>query len=90
MRGLPRVERPRPKKLVRMGTLNVGTMTGRFNEVADLMKRRRVEVLCLQETRWKGVKAMENVKLFYNGEHTKRNGVGITIAESLKDSVAAV
>uniref|UniRef100_A0A183GWI8 Reverse transcriptase domain-containing protein n=1 Tax=Heligmosomoides polygyrus TaxID=6339 RepID=A0A183GWI8_HELPZ len=28
--------------------------------------------------------------LYYNGEDTKRNGVGIAVAESLKDSVAAV
>ncbi|VDO80849.1 unnamed protein product [Heligmosomoides polygyrus] len=93
MRGLPRAERPRPKKLVRMGTLNVGTMTGRSGEVANLMKRRRIEVLCLQETRWKWAKAKEigeGVKLFYNGEDTKRNGVEIAVAESLKDSVAAV
>ncbi|VDO92910.1 unnamed protein product [Heligmosomoides polygyrus] len=57
------------------------------------MKRRRVEVLCLQETRWKGAKAKEigeGVKLFYNREDTKRNSVRIAIAESLKDSVAAV
>ncbi|VDP13261.1 unnamed protein product [Heligmosomoides polygyrus] len=68
-------------------------MTGRSSEVADLMKRRRVEVVCLQETRWKGAKANEigeGVKLFYNGEDTKRNGVRIAVAESLKDSVAAV
>ncbi|VDP12842.1 unnamed protein product [Heligmosomoides polygyrus] len=93
MRGLPRAERPRLKKLVRLGTLNVGTLTGRSREVADLMKRRRIQVLCLQETRWKGAKAREigeGVKLYYNGEDTKRNGVGIAVAESLKDSVAAV
>ncbi|VDP55773.1 unnamed protein product [Heligmosomoides polygyrus] len=57
------------------------------------MKRRRIQVLCLQETRWKGAKAREigeGVKLYYNGEDTKRNGVGIAVAESLKDSVAAV
>ncbi|VDP63150.1 unnamed protein product [Heligmosomoides polygyrus] len=93
MRGLPRVERPRPKKLARMGTLNVGTMTGRSREVADLMKRRRIQVLCLQETRWKGAKAREigdGVKLYYNGKDTKRNGVGIAVAESLKDPAAAV
>ncbi|VDO82665.1 unnamed protein product [Heligmosomoides polygyrus] len=76
-----------------MGTLNVGTITGRSRKVADLMKRRRIEVLCLQETRWKGTKAKEigeGVKLFYNGEDTKRNGVRIAIAESFEDSVATV
>ncbi|VDO96079.1 unnamed protein product [Heligmosomoides polygyrus] len=57
------------------------------------MKRRRIQVLCLQETRWKGTKAREigeGVKLYYNGEDTKRNRVGIAVAESLKDSVEAV
>ena len=44
------------KKLVRVrvGTLNVGTMTGRGSELADLMERRKVGVLCVQENRWKG------------------------------------
>ncbi|VDO64953.1 unnamed protein product [Heligmosomoides polygyrus] len=93
MRGLLRAERPRLKKLVPLGTLNVGTLTGRSKEVTDLMKRRRIQVLCLQETRWKGAKVREigeEVKLYYNGEDTKKNGVGIDVAESLKDSVAAV
>ncbi|VDO20342.1 unnamed protein product [Haemonchus placei] len=82
MRGLPRSERPRSKKLVRIGTLNVGSLTGKFREV-----------LCLQWTRWKGAKAREigeGVKLYYNGDDTKRNGVAIAVAESLKESVSAV
>ncbi|VDO19890.1 unnamed protein product [Heligmosomoides polygyrus] len=32
----------------------------------------------------------EGVKLFYNGEDTNRNGVGIAVSESFKNSVAAV
>ncbi|VDP19338.1 unnamed protein product [Heligmosomoides polygyrus] len=54
-------------------------LTGRSREVTELMKRRRIQVLCLQETRWKGAKAKEigeGVMLYYNGEDTKRNGVG--------------
>ncbi|VDP39128.1 unnamed protein product [Heligmosomoides polygyrus] len=84
MRELQRAERSRLKKLVRLGTLNVGTLTGRSREVADLMKCRRIQVLCLQDTRWKGKKAREigeRVKLYYNGEDTKGNGVGIAVAE---------
>ncbi|PIO59070.1 hypothetical protein TELCIR_19479, partial [Teladorsagia circumcincta] len=45
------------------------------------------------ETRWKGAKAREigeGVKLYYNGEDTKRNGVAIAVAESLKDYISAV
>ncbi|PIO74938.1 hypothetical protein TELCIR_03041 [Teladorsagia circumcincta] len=46
-----------------------------------------------RETRWKGAKAREigeGVKLYYNGEDTKRNGVAIAVAESLKDHVSAL
>ncbi|VDO30517.1 unnamed protein product [Haemonchus placei] len=46
-----------------------------------------------KETRWKGSKVREigeGVKLFYNGEDIKRNGVAIAVADSLKDSVSAV
>ncbi|KAF7706367.1 hypothetical protein HF521_019621 [Silurus meridionalis] len=39
---------------VRVGTLNVGTMTGKGREVADMMERRTVDMLCVQETKWKG------------------------------------
>ena len=41
------------KKLVRVrvGKLNVGTMAGRGRGLADLMERRKVGVLCVQETR---------------------------------------
>ena len=40
--------------LVRVGTLNVGTMTARGSELADMMEWRKIIVLCVQETRWKG------------------------------------
>ncbi|VDL74425.1 unnamed protein product [Nippostrongylus brasiliensis] len=93
MRGLPRNGRPRLKKLVQIGTLNVGTLSGKSREVDDLMKRRNIQILCLQETRWKGEKAKEigeGIKLFYKGEDGRKNGVGIAISECVKDSVSAV
>ncbi|EPB75347.1 hypothetical protein ANCCEY_05561 [Ancylostoma ceylanicum] len=57
------------------------------------MKRRRIHVLCLQETRWKGSKAREieeGIKLFYHGFGTRRNGVAIAIAGPLKEHVSSV
>src|SRR5208282_2482282 len=39
---------------LRIGTLNVGSMKGRSGEVADIAARRRLDLCCLQETRWKG------------------------------------
>ena len=45
-------DRKKAKKIMlKVGSLNVGTMTGKGREVAGLMKRRRVDVLCEQETR---------------------------------------
>jgi len=38
---------------MRVGTLNVGTITGKRGELADMMERRKVDSLCVQETRWK-------------------------------------
>ena len=37
--------------LIKVGTLNIGTMTGRGRELADMMERRNVDILCLQETK---------------------------------------
>ena len=43
------------------------------------MERRNVDILCLQETKWKGSKARNiggGCKLFYNGSDGRRNRVG--------------
>ena len=94
--GLPGFGRSRLKKLVRVrvGTLNVGSMTGRGRELADLMERRKVGVLCVQDTRWKGNKARElggDCKLFYSGADERgRNGVGIVLSKEFKDSLVSV
>ena len=50
----------RRRSLVRVGTLNIGTMTGRERKLADLMELWNVDILCLQETKWKGSKAKNN------------------------------
>ena len=58
------------RSLIRVGTLNIGTMTGRGRELAGMMERRNVDILCLQETNWKGSKARNiggGCKIFYNG-----------------------
>ena len=46
----------------------MGSMSGRGMEVADMMKRRKIDVMCVQEVRWKGSRAREigaNCKLYY-------------------------
>ena len=89
----PGVGRGRKGQMFRVGTLNVGTMTGRGMEVVTMMEKRRVRILCVQEVRWrgKGVKMLGNgYKMFYVGEKSGRNGVGIVVEESLVDSVVEV
>ena len=65
-----------------MGTLNIGTMTGRGRELADMMERRSVDILCPQETKWKGSKARNSgggCKIFYYEADGRKNGIGIVL-----------
>lgn len=78
---------------IKLATLNVGSMTGRSGEVVQLMLKKNLQVLCVQETKWKGSKAREigaGYKLYYHGEDGTKNGVGIVLCEDLKDRVLAV
>ena len=58
------------------------------------MERRKLGVLCVQETRWRGNKARElgeGYKLFYSGANVQgKNGVGILLSKDLKDSLVGV
>ncbi|KAK3555042.1 hypothetical protein QTP86_006366, partial [Hemibagrus guttatus] len=97
-RGGRRVHRQREKRKgknvgLRIGTLNVGTMTGKGRELADMIERRKVDILCVQETRWKGSKARRigaGFKLFYYGVDSKRNGVGVVLKEEFVRNVLEV
>ncbi|KAK3523933.1 hypothetical protein QTP70_016740, partial [Hemibagrus guttatus] len=97
-RGGRRVRRQREKRKgksvgLRIGTLNVGTMTGKGRELADVMERKKVDKLCVQETRWKGSKARSigaGFKLFYYGVDSKRNGVGVVLKEEFVRNVLEV
>ncbi|XP_065315497.1 uncharacterized protein LOC135924369 [Gordionus sp. m RMFG-2023] len=78
---------------MRITCWNVGTLIGKSFEVAQMLKRRKVHIACLQETRWNGTKARElgeGYKLFYSGSPNRRNGVDIVLSESLKDKVVEV
>ena len=58
-----------------------------------MMERRNVNILCLQETKWKGSKAKNiggGYKIFYNGADGRKNGIGIVLREELAESVLEV
>ncbi|EYC26910.1 hypothetical protein Y032_0009g421 [Ancylostoma ceylanicum] len=104
MRGLPANRRSRPKTLViqheqqhpqspvRLATLNVGTLTARSRELASNLRSRRVDICCIQETRWEGSKCAkigDGYRLMYHGT-SDRNGVCIVISETFRNYVTAV
>ncbi|KAK3523334.1 hypothetical protein QTP86_029490 [Hemibagrus guttatus] len=66
---------------------------GKGRELADMMERRKVDILCAHETRWKGSKARSigaGFKLFYYGVDSKRNGVGVVLKEEFVRNVLEV
>ncbi|KAI5734873.1 hypothetical protein M8J77_011455 [Diaphorina citri] len=69
-------------------------MNGKGREIVDMMQKRRVDVLCIQETRWKGNKAKqleEGYKIYYSGADARgRNGVGVILKRELVDNVCEV
>ncbi|KAK3525027.1 hypothetical protein QTP86_013384 [Hemibagrus guttatus] len=67
--------------------------SGKGRDLADMMERRKVDILCVQETRWKGSKAHSigaGFKLFYYGVNSKRNGVGVVLKEEFVRNVLEV
>ena len=88
-----REKKKEDQRTIRIGTLNVSSLTRRGLKLVDFMDRRKVKILCVQETKWKGSKARElgnGYKLFYNGVDSKRNGVGIILSEELTKIVLLV
>ncbi|XP_064107935.1 uncharacterized protein LOC135216493 [Macrobrachium nipponense] len=77
-----------------MGQLNIGSMTGRGRELAELMRIKRVDILCVQETLWKGNRAKElgdGYELIYSGANEQgRNGVGVVLSGEMKNAVTEV
>uniref|UniRef100_A0A0P4W3B9 Endonuclease/exonuclease/phosphatase domain-containing protein n=1 Tax=Scylla olivacea TaxID=85551 RepID=A0A0P4W3B9_SCYOL len=56
------------------------------------MQGRNIKILCIQETKWKGSarKIGERYKVYYAGESTKKNGVGIILHPDVQEQVTEV
>ena len=97
-RGRRQVKRQREvwkgrRSLIRVGTLNIRAMTGRERELADMMKQRNVDILCLQKTKWKGSTSRNiggGCKIFYSGADGRKNGIGIVVGKELAENVLEV
>lgn len=83
--------REAPRK-VRIGSWNVGTLTGKFLELVDILRERRIDIACFQETKWKGrrSRSRNGYKLWYSGSKTARNVVRIIMSDRLKENVVEV
>ena len=65
----------------------------RERELAHMMELRNEDILCLQETKWKGSKARKiggGCKLFYNRADGRKNGTKIVVREELVGSLLEV
>ena len=94
---LPQQRRMRIKKrantqfiLVRFMTANIGSMTGKSKEIADMMHRRNIKIACVLETKWKVSNAKEiaeGFKLYYHGICRVINGIGIIFSKEWQDKI---
>ncbi len=50
------------KPRIRIGNWNIGSLTGKGRELVDVMQRRNIKILCIQETKWKGNSARKNMR----------------------------
>ena len=71
-------------KTIRIATLNVGSMTGRGQDIVDVMERRKVNIMS------KARELGNGFKLFYIGEDGRRNGMGIILNDEMKKGVLSV
>lgn len=73
--------------------MKVNTMTVEGREVTDMMERRKVDILCVQETRRKGRKRSRTriirgrFKLFYHGMDWRKNEAGVILKEEYAECV---
>ena len=72
---------------LRVGSVNVGSLRGRSDEVVEMVGRRNLDFCCLQETRWRGKNARRigSYKIFWSGYEAGLAGVGILVEEQWID-----
>ena len=69
----------------RLGTLNVGTIRGRAEEAVKTLTRRKVDVCCVPEVRWKGASARlisgknNEYRMYWVGNNLGLSGVGVLV-----------
>ncbi|XP_016574244.1 uncharacterized protein LOC107871908 [Capsicum annuum] len=69
-----------------MGSWNIRTLQGKLIELVKILRNRRINTACVQETKWVGSKArdVDGYKLWYTGSERYKNGVGILVDKELR------
>ena len=82
---------------IRFGSWNVGSLKGKCMELCEVLLKRRVDVCCVQEARWKGAGTRmlhgydgAKYKLLWQGGVRGLNGVGVLLSEEFIDKVVSV
>ena len=75
-------------------TWNVGSMPGKWGEISETLKRRCVDICCVQEVKWKGQGARmigNGFKFLWSGSSKAVNGgVGVIVANWLVGKIVEV
>ena len=81
---------------VNVCTINVGSLVGRGREVVAMLARRKVDVCCVQEVKYRNQGCTtigsneEKYKFWYSGGEEKINGVGVMMRADMADSVIEI
>ena len=80
----------RKRKLLKIATMNVSTLNGKEEEIVERMQARKLDILGLCETRYRGSgrKVLhDDYLLIYSGGDEARHGVAVIIKPSLASRV---
>ena len=81
---------------IRIGSWNIGSFCGRGTEICEELRKRNVDVCCLQEVRWRGQGARfvgvknRRYKLWWSGNEIGLGGVGILVKEEICEKVVEI
>ncbi|XP_070054793.1 uncharacterized protein [Nicotiana tomentosiformis] len=76
----------------KIGSLNIGTLTGKYIKLARILQKRKLNIACVQKTRWVGsrVRDADGYKFWYSIVLKGKNEVGILVDRDLRESVVEV
>jgi len=77
---------------LRFASWNIGTLIGKNKELVKVLHRHKINIACVLETKWVGVKAKEIdwYNLWYSGLNRTKNRVDILVGRDLVEQVVDV